>query len=153
MAQFLMSVAVPGTTPLPPLHVTRAFLRHEFRVARRPASTESAAEEARGSWDLVFARGQDDRAVTKEVLGGTPFVLAAGAMRWVTRMSSNPGNVGVLRWASRRTEYVMRQPRIEQQLSRQGISIVVSTPEALGEYLTAELKKWTAIIRTQLAEG
>ena len=72
---------------------------------------------------------------------------------WYAMLAPAATASALVRQLHRDTEHVMRQPRIEQQLSQQGIAIVVSTPEALGEYLGAELKKWAAIIRTQLAKG
>jgi tripartite-type tricarboxylate transporter receptor subunit TctC len=49
-------------------------------------------------------------------------------------------------------ERVMKQPKVSQQLTSQGIAAVMSAPDELKAYLASELSKWSKIIRASVAK-
>jgi tripartite-type tricarboxylate transporter receptor subunit TctC len=53
----------------------------------------------------------------------------------------------------RETAAVMQTAKVRQQLTGQGIEIVMSPPQAFAEFLAAEIDKWRAVIRLAGADG
>jgi len=97
-------------------------------------------------------------ASRSELAPDTPTVIEGGLPgfeydTWYAMLAPAGTAHTLVRQLHRDSEQVLRQPRIQQQLTSQGIAIVASTPEALGGYLAAELKRWDAIIRAQGVQG
>ncbi|RPI46306.1 MAG: tripartite tricarboxylate transporter substrate binding protein [Betaproteobacteria bacterium] len=65
---------------------------------------------------------------------------------WYAMLIPATASDAIVRRLHRDVDEVLKKPAIQRQLTNQGIAIVASSPQALGAYLAAEMKKWAEII-------